>query len=159
MRQLIACTNLPRLTPASLKQRTPPPVSNSREPENYFVLKEPHPFIIAIVLGLVPISVSAQEYPSTQEPGDQPSYPGVPPAQGKLEGTLGNYNLRAYGTVLLNISASDTPPVGADVPLWAPPGSGRTAFLDGTTKRVDDVHDLIFTARQSVFGFMVNPSS
>src|SRR5207249_4540495 len=43
MRQLIACTNLPRLTPASLKQRTPPPVSNSREPENYFVLKEPHP--------------------------------------------------------------------------------------------------------------------
>ena len=116
-------------------------------------------FIIAIVLGLVPISVSAQEYPSTQEPGDQPSYPGIPPAQGKLEGTLGNYNLRAYGTVLLNISASDTPPVGADVPLWAPPGSGRTAFLDGTTKRVDDVHDLSFTARQSVFGFMVKPSS
>src|SRR5436309_511568 len=27
----------------TFKQRTPPPVSNSREQENYFVLKEPHP--------------------------------------------------------------------------------------------------------------------
>ncbi|PYS10643.1 MAG: hypothetical protein DMG15_20265 [Acidobacteria bacterium] len=116
-------------------------------------------FIVTVAAGLIPISVSAQDYPSTQEPGDQPSYPGIPPSQKKLEGTLGDYNLRAYGTVLLNISASDTPPVGGDVPLWAPPGSGRTTFLDGTTKRVDDVHDLIFTARQSVFGFMVKPSS
>src|SRR5438093_11511701 len=80
-------------------------------------------FIIALVLGLVPISVSAQDYPSTQEPGD-PSYPGIPPAQGKLEGTLGDYNLRAYGTVLLNISCSDTPPVGADVSLCEWPGWG-----------------------------------
>src|SRR6266571_4972511 len=40
-----------------------------------------------------------------------------------------------------------------------PPSSGRTTFLDGTSKRVDDVHDLIFTARQSVFGFMVKPTS
>src|SRR5436309_5781997 len=31
----------------TFKQRTPPPVSNSREQEHYFVLKEPHPFIFA----------------------------------------------------------------------------------------------------------------
>src|SRR5438093_12119292 len=45
MRQLIACTNLrdSRQRHFTFKQRTPPPVSNSREQENYFVLKEPHP--------------------------------------------------------------------------------------------------------------------
>jgi len=115
-------------------------------------------FLITVAFGLVPISGFAQDYPSG-ESGDQPSYPGIPPTQGKLEGTLGSYNLRAYGTVLLNISASDTPPVGGDVTLWASPSSGRTTFLDGTSKRVDDVHDLIFTARQSVFGLMVKPAS
>src|SRR5439155_4702252 len=116
-------------------------------------------FIVTVAAGLIPISVSAQDYPSTQEPGDQPSYPGIPPTQSKLEGTLGSYTLRGYGTVLLNISASDTPPVGGDVPLWAPPSSVPTTFFDGTTKRVDDVHDLIFTARQSVFGLLVKPAN
>lgn len=116
-------------------------------------------FIVAIGAGWTPVSASAQDYPATAEPGDQPTYPGIPPSQNKLEGTLGSYNLRVYGTVLLNVSASDTPAVGGDVPLWALPGSGRTTFLDGTIKRTDDVHDLIFTARQSVFGFMVKPAS
>jgi len=66
-------------------------------------------FLITVAFGLVPISGFAQDYPSG-ESGDQPSYPGIPPTQGKLEGTLGSYNLRAYGTVLLNISALRTRP-------------------------------------------------
>jgi len=115
--------------------------------------------VVAIVMGLIPTSLSAQDYPTTPEPGIQPTYPGLGPAQGKLEGTLGNYNLRAYGTVLLNIAGSDTPTIGFDVPLWATPSNVRTVFPDGTSKRVDDVHDLVFTARQSVFGFIVNPAA
>src|SRR5437867_5892695 len=96
-------------------------------------------FIVAAAIVSFPFCAPAQEYPSG-EAGDQPSYPGIPPTQSKLEGTLGSYTLRGYGTVLLNISASDTPPVGGDVPLWAPPSSVPTTFFDGTTKRVDDVH-------------------
>lgn len=109
-------------------------------------------------IGLVPICVYAQDYPSASEQGDQPRYPGIPPTKGKLEGTIGSYNLRLYGTVLLNIQASDTPPVGGEVPLWATPSAFSLAFLDGTVARVDDVHDLVFTARQSVFGLMVKPA-
>src|SRR6185503_1355922 len=89
-----------------------------------------------LTIGLVPICLSAQDYPAPPEQGDQPRYPGIPPSKGKLEGTIGSYNLRLYGTVLLNIQASDTPPVGGDVPLWAPPGSFGSAFLDGSVARV-----------------------
>jgi hypothetical protein len=109
-------------------------------------------------IGLVPICVYAQDYPAASEQGDQPKYPGIPPSKGKLEGTIGSYNLRLYGTVLLNIQASDTPPVGGEVPRWATPSAFSLAFLDGTAARVDDVHDLVFTARQSVFGLMVKPA-
>src|SRR5437867_2248638 len=90
-------------------------------------------FSIVVALGLFSLSASAQDYPST-EPGDQPSYPGIPP-KGKVEGTLGAYNFRVYGTMLLNISASDTSMIGGDVPLWPSPANVRTTFLDGTTKR------------------------
>ena len=114
--------------------------------------------LFAIAFFSIAIYASAQDYPASEQ-GDQPSYPGLPPSQSKLEGVLGSFNLRFYGTVLLNVSASDSPPIGGDVPLWAPPSNIRTTFLDGTSKRVDDVHDLIFTARQSVFGFMVKPTS
>ena len=55
-------------------------------------------FLITVAFGLVPISGFAQDYPSG-ESGDQRSYPGISPTQGKLEGTLGSYNLRAYGIV------------------------------------------------------------
>lgn len=109
-------------------------------------------------IALVPICLSAQDYPAASEQEDQPQYPGIPPSKGKLEGTIGSYNLRLYGTVLLNIQASDTPPIGGDVPLWASPSSSRAAFLDQTVERIDDVHDLTFTARQSVFGLMVKPA-
>lgn len=64
-----------------------------------------------------------------------------------------------YGTVLLNISASDTDEVGQDIPLWPLPGSVAVAFPDGTTKRAATIHDLIFTARQSVFGVVLNPAN
>ena len=106
------------------------------------------------------LSALAQDYDDygTIEMGDQPTYPGIPP-KGKVEGTLGNYNLRVYGTALLNIHASDAPNVGGEVPLWALPGSGRTTFIDGSSERTCDVHDLIFTARQSILGFMVKPSN
>jgi hypothetical protein len=115
-------------------------------------------FAVAFVMGSVPISARAQEYPTVSEPGDQPAYPGIPPSQGKLEATFESYNLRVYGTMLLNLSASDTPTVGGDVALWATPGNARTTFLDGTSKRADDIHDTILTARQSIFGFMVKPA-
>lgn len=115
-------------------------------------------FMLFVWMGFAPTSSLAQDYPS-DESGDQPSYPGIPPSGGKVEGSLGAFNLRVYGTVLLNISASDTSVVGGEVPLWATPGSVRTTFLDGTSKRSDDIHDTIFTARQSVFGFMVSPTN
>ena len=114
--------------------------------------------ISLLSIGLVPVCLSAQDYPTGPEQGDQPRYPGIPPSKGKVEGAIGSYNLRLYGTVLLNIQASDTPPIGGDVPLWAPPGSLNSVFLDGTIARIDDVHDLTFTARQSVFGLMVKPT-
>jgi hypothetical protein len=114
-------------------------------------------FAVIAALGLCSISALAQDYPST-EPADQPSYPGIPP-KGKVEGTLGEFNFRVYGTMLLNVSASDTPNIGGDVPLWPTPGNVRTSFIDGTTKRADEVHDLIFTGRQSIFGFMARPST
>ena len=42
---------------------------------------------------------------TTQAPEPpRPTYPGIPPSQGKLEGTLGSFNLRVFGTVLLNLS-------------------------------------------------------
>ena len=114
--------------------------------------------ISLFTIELVPICLSAQDVPSASEQENQPRYPGIPPSKGKLEGTIGTYNLRLYGTVLLNIQASDTPPIGGDVPLWAPPGTFSTAFLDGSVARIDDAHDLTFTARQSVFGLLVQPS-
>jgi hypothetical protein len=76
-----------------------------------------------------------------------------------LEGTLGSFNLRLYGTVLLNVSASDSAEVGGEVPLWPLPGGIPVAFPDGSTKRAGDIHDTIFTARQSLFGFIVSPAS
>ena len=116
-------------------------------------------FLTILAAAFGPLSALAQDYDDYgTDAGDQPAYPGIPP-KNKVEGTLGNYNLRFYGTALLNIHASDGTSVGGDVPLWASPSSGRTTFLDGTSERSSDVHDLIFTARQSILGFMVKPSS
>ncbi len=42
------------------------------------------------------------------------------------------------------------------MPLWATPGSGNVTFPDGSTGRI---RDLFITARQSVLGFRVGPST
>jgi len=98
---------------------------------------------------------SAGQQPSYPE--QKPSYPGAPPSKGKLEGTMGPLKFRFYGTLLLNISASDSAEVGQDVTLW--PAPGAVTFPDGTTRRTGTIHDTIFSARQSVFGFTFNPAS
>jgi len=64
-----------------------------------------------------------------------------------------------YGTLLLNISTSDTVQVGQDVPLWPVPGNTAITFPDGTTKRAGAVGDTIFTARQSILGLQVSPKT
>ena len=69
---------------------------------------------------------------------------------------MGPAKFGLYGTLLLNISASDSPLLGGEVPLWAVPGSGNVTFPDGSTGRP---HDLYITARQTVLGFTMEPSS
>jgi hypothetical protein len=85
-------------------------------------------------------------------------YPDQKPEKGKLEGTMGAIKLRFYGTVLLNVSISDSTQVGQDVPLWPLPGGSNITFPDGSVRPAGRVHDTIFTARQSVFGFRFSPS-
>src|SRR5438105_3906726 len=86
-------------------------------------------------------------------PPDGPFYPGAPKASSRLQAPIGDYILRLYGTLLMNISTSDTVQVGQDVPLWPLPGNSNVTFPDGTTKRAGAVGDTIFTARQSIVGF------
>jgi|GEM_PF-1260649 len=77
---------------------------------------------------------------------------------GKIEGTLGALRLRFYGRVLLNVSVSDSAEVGQDVPLWPLPGTVPVTFPDGSRLPAGRIHDTIFTARQSVFGFNFSPA-
>ncbi|MBZ5674277.1 MAG: hypothetical protein LAP61_08535 [Acidobacteriia bacterium] len=92
-------------------------------------------------------------------PPDGPYYPGAPKSSSKLQAPIGDYILRVYGTLIMNISTSDTVQVGQDVPLWPLPGNANVTFPDGTTKRAGAVGDTIFTARQSIVGFQVSPKS
>jgi len=121
--------------------------------------------IVLHVLALVLISlfaVSSQawaqdyDYSDNSAASAEPVYPGIAP-QSKVETTVGSQKLRFYGTFLLNISGSDSVDVGQDLVLWAAPG-GSVTFPDGTTKPNSKIHDLIFTARQSVFGFQLKPA-
>ena len=75
-------------------------------------------------------------------PPDGPFYPGAPKSSSRLQGTLGDYTLRFYGTLLLNISTSGTVQVGQDIPLWPLPGSSPVTFPDGTTRRAGSVGEL-----------------
>jgi len=88
-------------------------------------------------------------------PPDGPYYPGLPKSKTRLQATLGDFTVRFYGTLLLNISTAGTAQVGQDVPLWPLPGSSNVTFPDGTIKRAGLVHDTIFTARQSILGLQV----
>ncbi len=90
---------------------------------------------------------------------DKVKYPGLGPGGNqKVETTIGPVKARLYGTVLLNISISDSEEIGQDIPLWPAPGAGLVTFPDGTTQRAGTLHDTIFTARQSVFGFTFEPA-
>ncbi len=106
---------------------------------------------------------SQQTTPATtledHTPPDGPYYPGAPKSSSRLQAPIGDYILRVYGTLLMNISTSDTVQVGQDVPLWPLPGSANVTFPDGTTKRAGSVGDTIFTARQSILGFQVSPKT
>ena len=92
-------------------------------------------------------------------PLDGPFYPGAPKSSSRLQAPIGDYILRLYGTLLMNISTSDTVQVGQDVPLWPLPGNVNVTYPDGTTRRAGSVGDTIFTARQSILGVQVSPKA
>jgi len=96
------------------------------------------------------------DYSDSTSAFQEPVYPGIAP-QSKVEATMGSQIFRVYGTLLMNASASDSVEVGQDLVLWPAPG-GNVTFPDGTTKRNAHIHDLIFTARQTVFGFQLKPA-
>jgi hypothetical protein len=96
----------------------------------------------AAVACMVPQIASAQYADQQPKPG--------------LTTNVGNASVGVYGTLIVNVAGADEGIVGADVPLWATPGSGNVTFLDGTTGRV---HDLYFTARQSFVGLRVSPAT
>jgi len=95
-------------------------------------------------------TAQAPSYPQQQQ------YPSQTPDQGKLGVTVGPISVRFRGTLLLNLSGSDSAVAGGDLPLWAAPGSGNVTFPDGSTGRT---HDLFITARQTVLGFAISPST
>jgi len=66
--------------------------------------------------------------------------------------------VRFYGTILFNASISDRGVIGQEVPLWARTPGGGVAYPDGTVGRAGNNHDLVFTARQSILGFTLNPA-
>jgi hypothetical protein len=122
-----------------------------------------HCIAASLVVALFTIPAQGQPAPANtledHTPPDGPFYPGAPKTSSRLQAPIGDYILRVYGTLLLNISTSDTVQVGQDVPLWPLPGSSNVTFPDGTTKRAGAVGDTIFTARQSLVGFQVSPKA
>jgi len=111
---------------------------------------------IAMFIVSSPAWAQDSDYAATGPSSQDPVYPGIPP-QTKAETTVGSQSLRIYGTILMNASVSDSIEVGQDLVLWPLP-SGTTTFPDGTTKRNGNIHDVIFTARQSIVGFQVKPA-
>ena len=96
-------------------------------------------------------SLNTAANPSPQEYPEEKS-------KTKLEAVVGAIKLRFYGTVLFNMSFSDSDEVGQEVPLWPLPGIVPITFPDGTTVPAGHVHDTVFTARQSIFGFNFAPA-
>ncbi len=89
----------------------------------------------------------------------QPTYPGEPFNNPPVQTNIGPVKLRIYGTVLLNMSFSDSDEVGQEVPLWPFPSSTNVTLPNGTTKSAASIHDTIFTARQSILGVVLNPAN
>jgi hypothetical protein len=106
---------------------------------------------------IVPGPVLAQSSSASNE-GAKPQYPGIPPSQEPVEGTLGSAKLRVYGTILLNTAVSSGAIFGQDVPLWTLATAGTVTYPDGTTGTSGDNRDLIFTVRQSIIGFTITQS-
>jgi hypothetical protein len=103
---------------------------------------------------------AGQSQTGSSQPGElKPTYPGEPFNNPPVETALGPVKLRAYGTVLLNMSFSDTAQVGQDVPLWPLPSTASVGLPDGTSKPAGQVHDTIFTARQSILGVVLNDAN
>ena len=118
---------------------------------------------LLLICALVPARLAAQAGQSqtgSSQPGElKPTYPGEPFNNPPVETTVGPVKLRVYGTVLLNMSFSDTAQVGQDVPLWPFPSTVNVTLPDGTTKPAGQIHDTIFSARQSTFGVVLNDAS
>lgn len=116
--------------------------------------------IALLAAALVPATVFGQEGQPSTTGGAQPSYPGLPRGQAsKLETDIGPMKARFYGTILFNSSISDREVIGQEVPLWAAVPGGGVQFPDGTVGRAGNNHDLIFTMRQSILGFTLNPAT
>jgi hypothetical protein len=92
--------------------------------------------------------------------GTRPTYPGLPRGQAsKLETEIGPMKVRFYGTILFNSSISTASAIGQEVPLWAATnGPAAVAYPDGSVGRAGDNKDLVFTMRQSILGFTLNPA-
>ena len=113
------------------------------------------PFAVATML--LPGHLPAQDTQLEEHtPPDGPYYPGAPKSSSRVQGALGDYIFRVYGTVLLNVSMSDAIQVGQEVPLWSLPPGIPVTFPDGTQRRSGAVGDTIFTARQSILGVQVS---
>ena len=103
---------------------------------------------------------AGQSQTGSAQPGDvRPTYPGEPFNNPPVEIAAGPVKLRLYGTVLLNMSFSDSDEVGQEVPLWPFPSSTPITLANGTTKSAGSIHDTIFTARQSILGVVLNPAN
>jgi hypothetical protein len=103
---------------------------------------------------------AGQSQTGSSQPGElKPTYPGEPFNNPPVETTLGPVKLRVYGTALMNMSFSDTAQAGTDVPLWPLPSTSNVTLPDGTIKPAGQIHDTIFTARQSTFGVVLNDAN
>jgi len=74
---------------------------------------------VTIAIGMISTPMLAQDYPEdTTSVGPQPTYPGIPPSKGKMEGTLGfpvacsgpvgSYCRKPVGVASATASRSDT---------------------------------------------------
>ncbi len=117
-------------------------------------------FFAGVVCGQLAFSQEVSEAPEVASTiGTRPSYPGLPRGQGtKLETDIGPVKLRFYGTILFNSSISTSSVVGQEVPLWPAANGGAVTYPDGSVGRAGDNKDLIFTMRQSILGFTLNPA-
>jgi hypothetical protein len=90
--------------------------------------------------------------------GVKPNYPGLPRSGDGVETEIGPVRARFYGTILFNSSLSSASVIGQEVPLWAANNGGAIAYPDGSVGRAGNNHDLVFTMRQSILGFTLNPA-